>query len=320
MKIAIIGTGMAASALTYRLRNARPDIQLQLFEKSRGVGGRMSTRRREPWAFDHGVPFFTARTQSFQQMLKAFQSEGVVAEWQPRVITLSKGKKPYTRDWFEPHYVATPNMNHLCKALLGEQPIQFQQTINGVKGEPGRWHIVSTEGREFGPFEYVVCTAPAEQTQVILQNVTASPGVDFEPCFTLMLSCAADYQPTFDAARVNNGNLKWLSWSNSKPGRTSQASLVAHGTGDYSLKRFDDDREVVQAEMLAELTALVADLPIESVDLHRWKYAQVVKPLGNPFWTDESESLFACGDWCLGNEVEDAFGSADLLADKLVEL
>ena len=318
MKIAIIGSGISASVLTYRLRNARPDIQLQLFEKSRGVGGRMSTRRREPWAFDHGVPFFTARSQSFQQILKAFQSQGVVHEWQPRVLTLARGKKPYSRDWFEPHYVATPNMNQLCKALLGNQPVQFEQTIHQVSGGPGNWRLCSVEGDEFGPFDRVVSTAPAEQTQAIFQTGAALLDVEFEPCFTLILGCAASYKPTFDAARVNDGNLKWLTWSHRKPGRSSQAALVGHARGDYSKRRFDDDRDALQAELLGDTIELLPDLLIDSVDLHRWKYAQVIKPLGTPFWSDESESLHACGDWCLGDEVEDAFSSADSLADKLL--
>jgi renalase len=324
MNIAIIGSGIAAATLTAYLRRARPDVALQIFEKSRGVGGRMSTRRREPWAFDHGVPFFTARTKSFQQMLKAFQSEGVIDEWHPKVITMAKGKKPYNRDWFEPHYVSLPTMNQLCKALLDEQPVRFQQTINKIEGEPGAWTLDTAEGENFGPFNLVVSTAPAEQTQVIFQNVAESPRVDFEPCFTLMVKGPVGYQPRFDAAKINDGNIKWLTWCDRKPGRSSHPSLVAHATGQYSRTHFDADRDSVKEALALELNVLLPDIfsgpiPVESTDIHRWKYATVIEPLGDPFWMDPSGSLAACGDWFLGNEVEHAFTSASTLAKHISE-
>lgn len=315
MKIAIIGSGIAAATFCHRIRAAQPDIELQVFEKSRGIGGRMSTRRRDPWAFDHGAPFFTARTESFQQTLKAFQSSGDVELWQPKVITLSNGIKPYKRDWFEPHFVASPTMNQLCKALFDDQPIAFEQTINLIEGEPGAWFLKSTEGGSFGAFDRVVSTAPAEQTQVIMQNAAASPVVKFDPCFTLLVKCEQGYEPSFDVARINDGKLKWLTWSHRKPGRVSQASLVAHATGKYSKDRFDDDPGSVQDELLFELKALLpTTIPIEATDLHRWRYATVIEPLGLPYWSDQTNSLSACGDWCLGNEVEHAFTSANELA------
>lgn len=319
MKIAIIGSGIAAATLCYRVSTACSDVSFEIFEKSRGVGGRMSTRRREHWAFDHGVPFFTARTESFQQTLKAFQSDGVVDIWQPNVTTLGKGKKPYKRDWFEPHYVASPGMNQLCKALLGAQSIEFEQTINLIEGKPAGWYLQSTRGGKFGPFDLVVSTAPAAQTQVIFQNVADAPSVDFDPCFTLLVKCSQNYQPEFDAARVNESTFKWLTWSQQKPGRLSYPSLVGHGTGEYSRSRFDEDHDRVKEELLNELRALLPTaIPVEDVDLHRWKYAQVVEPLGQPYWMDTTHSLAACGDWCLGNEVEHAYLSADALATEII--
>ena len=327
MNIAIIGTGIAAATLVYRLRQSCPGYHISVFEKSRGVGGRMSTRRGDDGVYDHGAPFFTARSKSFQHLLKTFQSSGVVAEWKPRVITLSKGKKPYTRDWFEPHFVATPGMNSLCKALLADQKIQFQQTINRISGEPGQWMIHSAEGDEFGVFDWVISTAPAEQTRTIFSTTLTPPTtttnefptVLYQPSFALMLSCAEDYDSSFDAARVNNSSIDWLLFSHSKPGRSQKPSLVVHATGDFSAKHFDDDRDFVKRALVQELTALTGIKPglerePKGVHLHRWKYAKVIEPYGEPFWQSDLKGLAACGDWCLGNEVEHAYTSADALA------
>ncbi|MFM7274112.1 MAG: FAD-dependent oxidoreductase, partial [Gammaproteobacteria bacterium] len=57
-RIAVIGAGIAGLALARALADA---AEVTVFEKSRGAGGRMSTRRQEPWHFDHGTQFFTVR-------------------------------------------------------------------------------------------------------------------------------------------------------------------------------------------------------------------------------------------------------------------
>ncbi|MFT7246381.1 MAG: renalase [Candidatus Azotimanducaceae bacterium] len=320
MNIAIIGTGIAAATLVYRLRQSCPGSSLQVFEKSRGIGGRMSTRRSDHGTFDHGTPFFTARSKSFQQLLKLFQSSGQVEAWQPKVITLSKHAKPYNRDWFETHYVATPGMNSLCKTLMADQSIQFNQTINRVSGEPGHWIIHSAEGGEFGAFDWVISTAPPEQTQAIFSKNTTSefPTVPYQPSFALMVSCAEDYVPPFDAARVKDSCIDWLFFAHRKPGRSQRPSLVVHATGDYSAKHFDDDQDDVKSEQILELTQLI-DIEPGAIQLHRWKYAKVIAPYGEEFWQSDLKGLAACGDWCLGNEVEHAYTSADALAKALTQ-
>jgi renalase len=328
MKIAIIGTGIAAATLVYRLRHSCPGSNLHVFEKSRGVGGRMSTRRGDNGSYDHGAPFFTARSKPFQQLLKTFQSSGQVDVWQAKVMTLSKRAKPYSRNWFEPHYVSTPSMNNLCKALLAEQNIQFNQTINHISGEPGKWTVNSAEGSEFGPFDWVISTAPAEQTQAIFSAKTETPAVPYQPSFSLMVSCAEDYDPGFDAARINDSPIDWLFFGHRKPGRSRNSTLVVQTTGDFSSKHFDDDRDLIKNTLVQELSELIEIEPniasnvreqADTIQLHRWKYAKVIEPYGEAFWQSNLKGLAACGDWCLGNEVEHAYASADALATELAK-
>lgn len=56
-KIAIIGAGLSGVLLGQSLS---PMADVTIFEKSRGVGGRMCTRYADPFYFDHGTQFFTA--------------------------------------------------------------------------------------------------------------------------------------------------------------------------------------------------------------------------------------------------------------------
>lgn len=64
-QIAIVGAGTAGLAAAQRLR--KPDLVITLFDKSRGLGGRMATRRIEDLQFDHGAQYFTAKGPRFNQ-------------------------------------------------------------------------------------------------------------------------------------------------------------------------------------------------------------------------------------------------------------
>ncbi len=63
-KIAIIGAGLTGLTLANRLNQ---HAEVTVFEKARGVGGRMTTRHADPFSFDHGAQFFTVRNKRFGQ-------------------------------------------------------------------------------------------------------------------------------------------------------------------------------------------------------------------------------------------------------------
>ena len=63
--IAVIGTGFSAAALSYFIKK-----KLDFYEKSRGVGGRCSTRRVENIGlFDHGLQYIKTSNPEFKSIL-----------------------------------------------------------------------------------------------------------------------------------------------------------------------------------------------------------------------------------------------------------
>ncbi|MEY3170806.1 MAG: hypothetical protein RL765_853 [Pseudomonadota bacterium] len=66
--IAIIGTGFSAATLGYFLKN-----DLDFYEKSRGVGGRCSTRRVDNVGlFDHGLQYVKSENSEFKKFLSDY--------------------------------------------------------------------------------------------------------------------------------------------------------------------------------------------------------------------------------------------------------
>jgi renalase len=110
--IAVIGAGMAAITCARTLVQA--GHQVTVFEKSRGLGGRMATRSSPFGTFDHGAQYFTVRDARFVPGLQTCRpscaSPGAptpcrcstrVAAWLQRPAALAK-----------PHWVAVPGMTH----------------------------------------------------------------------------------------------------------------------------------------------------------------------------------------------------------------
>src|SRR5690606_13683869 len=74
-----IGAGMAGLALAVGLREA--GVSALILEKSRGLGGRMATRRLGEGIFDHGAQFFTAKSPEFQKAVHQWSENDWTHSW-----------------------------------------------------------------------------------------------------------------------------------------------------------------------------------------------------------------------------------------------
>ena len=328
-RIAIIGAGLAGLHLASRLQD-KADVTV--FEKSRGVSGRLATRRIDDYEFDHGAQFFTARSDIFMRFLAPFISSGVVQPWEPRVLTLAQGEKPYRRDWFECHYVAVPAMTSLCKAMAAALDIRLHAHVTGISpcaGPPrNAWSLQS--GGETLPelFDWVISTAPLPQTRQLFQGPNAEPDIlsgdeqaDVLPCYTLMLGFETLPSLPFEAARVKHASIDWIALNHSKPGRSALPAMVVQSTHAWARQHVDSAEGQVRDALLHDLANVLATpLPEPRVmALHRWRFAKAEPPLDTTYFLDADRQLAACGDGFTESRVEGAFLSANALADTLVQ-
>lgn len=325
VKIAIIGAGISGLVLANLLKGSNSEISI--FEKARGAGGRMSTRRHEDYSFDHGAQCFTIRDEKFRDFLEPFFEQAIVAEWLGNVVSIENGKVIEPRAWNEKHFVASPTMNFLCKKLAENLNVSFETEILPITKIDNGWHLKTKQGQNLGVFDVVISTAPPKQTVNLFASnfskISDVEQVEMHPCFALMLGFKDKIEQPWMAAKIRNSKIKWVSFNNSKPARNSNnTSVVVHASNSWSHNNVDADIKYIESELLNEF-AYQTGVNCQSADyisVHRWLYSIVKTVNKTECLFDESSKLGVCGDLCLTSRIEEAFISAHKMSEKLKKI
>ena len=216
--IAVIGAGLAGLVVSRALCESHA---VTVFEKSRGVGGRMATRRADAFEFDHGAQFFTARTREFRAYLEPLIAAGVVADW-PAVFTQLRGDSDEEqRQWGEeyPHYVGVPGMNAVAKALAAGLDVRLETMARSLARHGDLWRLTGDRGQSLGEFDWVIVTTPAAQAADLLAetSLVAATDVTMQACFALLLGFESSLDLPWQAALVHDADISWISVNSSKP-------------------------------------------------------------------------------------------------------
>lgn len=324
-RIAIIGAGISGLTLAHNLRR---HADVVVYEKARGVGGRMSTRYAEPFYFDHGTQCFTARTPEFKEFLRPFLQTGTVAEWSGKVINLETGNQETERLWGEPHLVAGPNMNSLCKKLAENLDIRLSLEVASLTQTfSDAWVLQDIQGNRLGEYHFVISTAPPAQTvklfQCVMPDHTPLHAVRMQGCYALMIGFNKPWDKPWIAAKVRNNPLKWISINSTKPGRSQAVTtIVAHSRNNWAERHMDDDMHQAQAYLVQQFEA-VTGISTEKagyISTHRWKYAIVEETQTSGFYLDRDNGIAATSDWASTSRIEEVWTNAIRLSRAVEEL
>jgi len=259
-RIGVIGAGIAGLMGARTLADHALDVAV--FDKGRGPGGRASTRRQDDHRFDHGAQYFTARDERFKRYVDVWIDKGVAAEWDAHIVEIAEqpgqnrgaasGNARTTAPRAEIHdlperkakstrYVGVPGMNAIAEHLAQDVNVHHGVRIAEVHRDEdadARWRLIDDQGGDAGRFDALLVTAPAPQTAGLLR--TAAPNiariadaVTMPPCWTLMLAFDRVLDLGFDAAFVRPGEgaeastFSWIARDTSKPARPG-----AQGAGD----------------------------------------------------------------------------------------
>lgn len=313
--VAIIGAGMAGLACGTQL--SRNGVAVTLFDKGRGPGGRMATRRVDQGGatlhFDHGAQYFTARDAEFAAQVRQWEAAGHVAPW------------PEAGD---AAYVGTPGMNAPLKAMAQALDVRWGARVDAVSrmdeaGSPGWELIIDGTAHRFAS---VICAVPAEQAAHLLAHAkpdfaALANASSSQPCWAVMASFA-ERLPLPDHLRNRDGAIAWAARNASKPGRGEGETWVLHASPGFTrgiLEFPPEDAAQTILRYFFEQAGIDPQKP-DYLTAHRWLYA-MAQPSGHgPMKLDSDAQIGLCGDWLVEPRVEGAWLSGHALAKAMIAL
>lgn len=312
MRIGIVGAGIAGLASAQGLERHGHDVVL--FDKGRGPGGRMSTRRMDTPRglahFDHGAQYFTARDNDFRSQVDGWIAAGIVAPW-----PAAGGDA----------YVGVPAMNAPVRDLATRHLVHWATRVTGVARSGDGWRLTVADG-EHHDVDLAVIAIPAEQAAVLLAD--AAPDVAAgarevvsQPCWTVMVAFGEPVGFGEDCWRTGDevsDAIGWAARNSAKPARTGPESWVIQATPEWSRRHLDADPGAVVESLIIEFADALDLTPPYRIGsaAHLWRFARVPAGGAGPLF-DGDRRLGLCGDWLIGPRVESAWLCGARLAERV---
>lgn len=332
--IAIVGAGIAGLTCAQVLQQA--GYTVELLEKSRGVGGRLATRRLRETRADHGTCYLSPKGVLFHEFIQNLVQRDIVQVWTDSVYEMMADgtvQPPLERS---PRYVATDGMSAIAKSLTPGLTIHFSQRVVAVKLTSAQtWELIleatpvaeETAVRSALTANALVITTPAPQALDLLTPLadlaqtsflTQLQSVEFSPCIAVMAGYTPDQltqwqtqYPNVQAIAAHHPAIGWVGLDSSKRRAASTPLFVIQSTAKFAQTHLDaTDLTPVGRSLLEAVGAVLAPwfATPNWFQVHRWRYAFPSRPLAaNYLAIDTPAPLLCAGDWCGGMRAESAF-------------
>jgi photolyase PhrII len=330
LRVAVIGAGIAGLICARTLRDQ--GVEVDIFEKSRGPGGRAATRRVDTQTlFDHGPPYAIVRNHRWENLLQSWHEEKIIAPWDGRIVSWVQGLvEEAPREGIR--WVGVGGMNSLGKHLANELELRCHtQVTHVVSNGNATYDLIATEltarresstkpfpsssrvvdrgadstTKRFGPYDSVLWNCPPEQaTAMVPDECSWKPALgqfSLDPCWATMVRFSERLPIEWDGARITGEDIAWIGRESSKPGRDStQEDWIVHASSDWSRSHLEMSSDAIQESLWASMAKVVGcTLPEPiSIAVHRWRYAMPTSTgLPNDCGWDANCRLGICGDW-----------------------
>ncbi len=294
-KIAIIGAGLSGLAAAFQL--AEEEVEVCLFEKSKGFSGRAASRSKNGCRYDYGANYFKVNCNDIARLLfrdlptdglcrimgdvSTFTVENEIADGDP---ALNAGAKWSYRG----------GISSLGKLMVevGNLTVKRETLITKLEDDDGSWSLIDENLESHSGYDAVLLTPPAPQMSALLkQSEIDSELVDtltkelaqsrYHSQFSVALNFAGEFHfPGQAYALINTDRqhaLAWLSHENQKAERVpaGETLLIAQMAPDWTQDHYHDPKEeVIEAAHRAVKALLPLELPaLQWADTQRWRYA-----------------------------------------------
>lgn len=293
MRVAVIGAGISGLVAARELVDAGHEVVV--FEKSRGLGGRMAARRAEGGAVvDHGLPVLDA------------PPGGVLAKYivdlaADDVLEVEAPGDPVPGRAIEgaPRLAWPAGMTRLPKAMAEGLEVVTDVRVAGIRADGDMLELAQDQGNTLGLFDWVIITAPGAQAAELLDAsprgaVRASDvrAVQYDVAVMVLAGVAMD-PPEWFAHRPLTGPITYITneVAKGRPPVDGAVPFVVRLDPEVSERLIEESDRVVLAEALPALAKVLGKQAAQPAwsQVKRWRYStsrgRVDQAALNPEWT-----------------------------------
>ena len=311
LRAGIVGAGIAGASCAGHL--AAAGWEVDVYDKARGAGGRLSTKRMDHGWASLGTPFISARRDPFRSQLREWTRQGWLEPvrgdiWQGRA-TVS-----WAQAQLQNHYIPTIEPSQLVRHVLGGATLHTGTPVAALRPRT----IILQDGRELGDYDCIVCSVPAPQAIPMLDALPLLRehlgAVRYRPIWSFLMRW--DGGPSANVIKFDDHLLK-LAVRQTSDGPGLWAVHSSHEFAETYLEASIEEASTRAASALMGLLGL--PWPVEVEASHLWRYARPQTSAGG-FWLGDRENRVALiGDGIAGEGVERAWESGLRLAQALVQ-
>jgi len=324
--IAIIGAGFSAATLSYFLKK-----DLIFYEKSRGVGGRCSTRRVDNIGlFDHGLQYIKSKNLEF----KNFLGDYTIWEGQFKIFKNNELKEDLNKE----RIINENGNNTLIKNLFKNKKVFINKELISLDRKNDYFQLNFKDNTQEN-YKTVIISAPYQQafnlTKQFNENYFAKLNFSMQPNLTLMVAFNKSLNLNLSAISFEDDDvLGFAANENTKKKILINKDLelwTIQSSLKYAIKNiyeYRNNKKSLMDEMLRSFSVkLKIDIKEDNIqyfDIHGWLYAYRTNletdncswnlETANCYWNEDLR-LGICGDWFSGGNAESAFLNAKKLAE-----
>lgn len=296
MRVAVVGAGLAGLAAARALTAGGHEVVV--FEKSRGMGGRLASRRAGGTVLDHGSPVIAAPAGSALRAL---------------IDDLGADDRVELGDGFAFSSGAT----RLPKLMAAGLDVRLGTRVAALRAAGGGFEVGDEQGNTHGVADAVVVSAPAPQAADLLERspeggsrVAALRAVTYAPAVMVLLGLeeaglswerAGDPPAPIGSVRREADK--------GRPASGGVAPVVVRMDGPSSAELLDASDEEALGRALPALASLLGPAAARPAwaQVKRWRFAVPDGPGDAAAINPPGVRIVVAGDTLTGA----AFGSAD---------
>ena len=311
-KIAIIGTGLSAIFSAIHLRK-NTDLEINLFDKARGLGGRLATRRAEGGKFDHGAQYFSIERINNLPEIQMLINEGVINNIEDKDI-----------------YFSPDGMTNIAKKLLIDFNIFKEHKLVSIDKENENYKLFFENGSTFNS-DYIIMSCPMPQSLEILNKskidydnnlIKALEDLNYFPCIVVMIKSEIKLSnlDKHIGTDVDSKNISWIGDNYGKKVSSIENYYTIQCSPEFSYENFDNEYDETNKKLKHEMEKIFGS-NYQILSNHKWRYS-IPKNFyqgDNSLVINKKDFLGLCGDIFTNGRFDGAITSGLSIADKFLK-